>query len=64
MFGISQWLLYHHAKTDATFPVVNVGVKKKFLIDPKILANWIENKTKNFKEAEHNLISSAALLEA
>lgn len=63
MFGISQWLLYHHAKTDAAFPVVNVGVKKKFLIDPKLLANWIENKTKKFKEAEHNLISSAALLE-
>lgn len=64
MFGISQWLLYHHAKTDATFPVVNVGVKKKLLIDPTLLARWIENKTKKFKEAEHNLISSAALLEA
>lgn len=64
MFGISQWLLYHHSKTDATFPVINVGVKKKLLIDPTLLAAWIEQKTKKFKEVEHNLISSAALLEA
>ena len=64
MFGISQWLLYHHAKTDASFPVINIGAKKKLLIDPTLLKAWIEIKTKKFKEAEHNLISSSALLEA
>lgn len=64
MFGISQWLLYHHVKIDPTFPVVNVGLKKKFLIDPKLLLLWIENKTKNFKQTEHNLLSAVSLLEA
>jgi len=63
MFGISSWLIYHHIKTDPTFPVVNVGIKKRFLIEPTQFEAWVEEKTKKFKQAEHRLISSAELLE-
>lgn len=63
MYGISSWLIYHHIKTDPTFPVVNVGIKKRFLIDPLHLEVWLNNKTKKFQQAEHNLISSDELLE-
>jgi len=63
MYGISQWLIYHHIKNDPTFPVVNVGIKKRFLIDPGLLDAWIEVKTNKFKQTEHNLISSGMLLE-
>jgi hypothetical protein len=62
MYGISSWLIYHHIKTDPTFPVVNVGIKKRFLIDPLHLEVWLNNKTKKFQQAEHNLISSDELL--
>jgi hypothetical protein len=62
MYGISSWLIYHHIKTDPTFPVVNVGIKKRFLIDPLRFEAWLEIKTKRFQQAEHNLISSDELL--
>jgi len=63
MYGISYWLIYHHIKTDPTFPVLNVDLKKKYLIDPVRLEDWFEHKTARFKQSEHNLISSAELLE-
>lgn len=64
MYGISSWLLYHHIKTDPTFPVLNVGIKKKFVIDPSKLETWLEEKTNKFKQAEHHYPSSDELLEA
>lgn len=63
MYGISSWLIYHHIKTDPTFPVVNVGIKKRFLVEPARFENWLEQKTKKFKLTEHNLVSADELLE-
>lgn len=63
MYGISIWLLYLHVKTDPKFPVVNIGVKKKFVIDPAEFEIWLNSKTKKFRLTEHNLPSSDELLE-
>jgi hypothetical protein len=64
MYGLSSWLIYHHIKTDPTFPVVNVGVKKRFLIDPVRFEKWLEHRTTKFKQVEHGLMSAETLLKA
>ncbi len=63
MYGISTWLIYHHIKTDPTFPAVNIGLKKRFLIDIIKLESWLNEKTKTFNQSEHRLPSVAQLLE-
>jgi len=63
MYGISQWLIYHHIKTDPTFPYVNIGVKKRFLIDLEKLDQWLANRNKEHIAQLHQLPSSSELLE-
>jgi len=63
MYGISLWLLYEHVKSDPTFPVINIGLKKKFVIDPVQFESWLESKTKKFRDGEHDLPNSDELLE-
>ncbi|MFP5491659.1 MAG: helix-turn-helix transcriptional regulator [Bacteriovoracia bacterium] len=63
MYGISQWLIYHHIKSDPTFPYVNVGVKKKYLIGPEKLDQWLRDRTQKHMMKEHHLPSSHELLE-
>jgi hypothetical protein len=62
MYGISSWLIYHHIKTDPTFPVINAGVKKRFLIEPARFEAWLEHRTTKFKQLEHGLLSAENLL--
>ena len=63
MYGISQWLIYHHIKTDPTFPFVNVGIKKKLLIEPKSFEGWVSSRTRNQVHQGFNLPSAKELLE-
>ena len=63
MYGISQWLLYHHIKTDPTFPCINVGARKKYLINPNQLEEWIANKSRKHQQKLHQMPSSIELLE-
>lgn len=63
MYGISQWLIYHHIKTDPTFPYVNVGIKKKLLIDLKSFDEWLMSRTKRQVLQGFNLPSAEELLE-
>ena len=44
MMRISQWSIYHMIKNDKSFPYLNVGVKKKFIIDREKLATWIKSR--------------------
>lgn len=63
MYGISQWLIYGHVKNDPTFPYVNVGMKKKLLIDIKQFERWIHKRTKRQVEENFNLPTAQELLE-
>lgn len=63
MYGINQWLIYHHIKSDPTFPFVNVGVKKRFLINIERFDSWLENRSKKHVLESHNLPSSNELME-
>ena len=63
MYGISPWLLYHHIKTDPTFPFVNVGIKKKLLIELEKLEKWITERSRKSHSERHNLPNSNELME-
>lgn len=47
IYGISQWVIYHHIKTDPGFPHINVGNKKRFLIDLEKFEHWITRRSQN-----------------
>ena len=63
MYGIGQWLIYHHIKTDPTFPYVNVGVKKKLLIDLQRFEQWLEVRSQKNNNERHYLPSINELME-
>ena len=63
MYGISQWLIYAHIKSDPTFPYVNVGLKKKLLIDITRFENWILKRSKVEIEKGFNLPTAQELLQ-
>jgi predicted DNA-binding transcriptional regulator AlpA len=55
MMRVSQWTIYSIIKTDRTFPVSNIGLKKKFVIDRTKLTQWLERKTKRTFLADSHL---------
>lgn len=63
MYGISQWLIYHHIKSDPTFPYVNVGIKKRLLIRPEDFDKWLLERSHRQMLKDHNLPSASELLE-
>lgn len=63
MFGISQWLIYAHIKSDPTFPYVNVGLKKKLLIDVARFEEWIIKRSKVEIDQNFNLPTAQELLQ-
>lgn len=63
MYGIGQWLIYHHIKADPTFPYVNVGIKKKLLIDLKGFEQWLMGRSQKNNNEKHYLPSVNELME-
>lgn len=45
MMRVSTWTIYSLVKTDPTFPSLNVGLKKKFVVDRQKLKAWTESKS-------------------
>lgn len=63
MYGINQWLIYHHIKADPMFPYVNVGVKKRFLIEPAKFEQWLTLRSHKNVSERHQLPSATELME-
>lgn len=53
-YKISTKTIYKHIKNDPTFPYVNIGIKKRYMIDEEFLRSWIFKRT--YKE-QHELFS-------
>lgn len=47
IYGISQWAIYQHIKNDPSFPHINIGAKKRFLIGLEQFNQWMEKKGKH-----------------
>ncbi len=56
-YGIKPVAIYEFIKTEPDFPYVNVGVKKKFLVDVDQFEAWLSERTKKQKH-EHFAIPS------
>jgi excisionase family DNA binding protein len=63
MLKISQWTLYSLIKNDRTFPSLNIGVKKKFVIKAEGLEKWMEDRSKMLFLKERGLLSGPDLLQ-
>ncbi len=57
-YGVGPATIYEFIKTEPDFPYVNVGVKKKFLIDVNKFDIWLTERTKKQKH-EHFAIPTA-----
>ena len=58
LYGLNQGAVYSFIKTEPDFPYVNVGVKKKFLVDVAHFETWLADRTKKQKH-EHFSVPTA-----
>jgi predicted DNA-binding transcriptional regulator AlpA len=58
LYGLKMGSIYAFIKTEPNFPYVNVGIKKRFLIDVIEFESWLMERTKKQKR-EHFAIPSA-----
>ena len=47
MFNISKSSLYEIIKTEPSFPAMNVGAKKKLVIDSSSAERWFKDRTRS-----------------
>lgn len=52
--NISEWSIYNLIHRDPTFPYINIGVTKKYVIDASRLNQWLENRIQFEKEKMKN----------
>jgi predicted DNA-binding transcriptional regulator AlpA len=45
LMRVSEWTVYSIIKTDRSFPFLNIGAKKKFVVDQTRLAEWMNDRT-------------------
>ncbi len=62
MLGVSAWTIYKLIGSDADFPAHNIGMKKKFVIDPKGLRAWMESRSRKQMRRRLNIPSGQELL--
>ena len=62
-YGISKSSVYELIKSDPTVPYVNVGVKKKLMIDRARFQLWLDHRTNTEKDERFSLSTAAGLLE-
>ena len=62
-YDISKSTVYEHIKTDPSFPVENVGVKKKFMIDPIKFEKWLTDRTNRERHQALKIPTADQLLE-
>lgn len=58
ILNLSVWSIYKLIAHDQSFPALNVGLKKKWVIDQKKLIGWVQDKTKK-TYLNKNLIPTA-----
>lgn len=61
-YGISKSTLYDLIRSDPNFPYVNVGLKKKIMINAVEFDSWLQSRTKEQKAAHFKLPTADELL--
>lgn len=62
LYGLKLSAIYGLIKTDSSFPAVNLGLKKKYMIDLNEFNKWLEARNKKEKQARSNEPTSDDLL--
>lgn len=63
LYGLNQGAVYALIKTEPDFPYINVGLKKKFMIDVSQFETWLAERTRKQKH-EHFAVPTALDLKA
>ncbi|OFZ18976.1 MAG: hypothetical protein A2X94_13590 [Bdellovibrionales bacterium GWB1_55_8] len=61
-FSVSEWSLYEAIRTDPTFPVINLGPKKNYRIDPRQYGLWLREKSRRAQLKQTRIPTAAELL--
>lgn len=62
LYGLKLSAIYGLIKTDSSFPAVNVGLKKKYMIDLNNFNKWLEARNEKEKQTRSNEPTSHDLL--
>lgn len=62
MLRVSDWTIYNLIKTDPTFPHLNIGIRKKLVIESSKLGDWTKRRSRNLFLIERNLPTTNQLL--
>jgi excisionase family DNA binding protein len=62
LLKVSIWTIYKLIESDSSFPVQNIGVKKKWVVGEKDLTNWMKARTKKRILERQNLPTGMDLL--
>lgn len=62
LYSLKLSAVYGLIHTDSTFPAVNVGLKKKYMIDLNDFNKWLEARSVKAKQARSNEPTSQDLL--
>jgi hypothetical protein len=64
LYGLKAGAVYEFIRTDPSFPYVNAGVKKKFLINTDEFETWLKSRTTKQKHEHFAVPSSLDLISA
>jgi hypothetical protein len=64
LYGVKMSAVYSFIKTEPDFPYINVGVKKKFLIDVVKFEMWLTERTKKQKRDHFAIPCAVDLMKA
>ncbi len=59
MFKVSMWSIYQMIKHCPDFPYVNVGLTKRYLIDPEKFHQWHNERTRKRQQKINSHLPSA-----
>lgn len=62
MLRVSDWTIYSLIKTDPTFPYINIGIKKKLVVESARLSEWMARRSRRLLLAEKNIPTASQLL--
>ena len=62
MLRVSEWTIYNLIKSNRSFPGLNIGLRKKFVVERERLQEWMKKRTRKLFLNERSLLTGEELL--
>lgn len=62
IYGLSQSTIYSLINTEPSFPFLNVGRKKKYMVSKTVFEKWLTDRTAVEKQKTFSILSGEDLL--